>query len=816
VSPRPAVGAARIAALTTAAALALPLPAGDAGPDLAAIGRELGALQTEAAALGQRTRVLLEQYGREVDLSVGEFERRFSEAEIHFLLENYAAAIVFLYDIVDSPRFQDFDRYDEALYYLAESLYQQESYLPARGFFLELVRRRTSPRQDDAVVRLIEISGRTGDHAGIDEHLHRYLASGRPVRPEIHYVWGKLLFSRRDLEDEARWRGAREAFAKVPLDGPNGLAARYFLGVTHVQEARKGFEAARQAHRANPQALEAAEADFHAVLARAEDAFLDVVATPAPDRRRQAIQEQAWLGLGRVYYEMGRPNEAIDAYQRIHRHSPQYYQSLYEVSWAFVRRGDYENARRAAEILLTGAEESILAPDVRLLLGHLHARAQRYERAIDTYDEVIVEYSPVRDDIDALLSLHDDPIRYFEELIGGEAGRFDVEALLPPAAVKWASTQQDVERGLAIVDTLEDGKTGIAEGRQIAERILASLDAGTLEPFPALAEGHQRTTETHTGLLRLQSRLAAVEHALLEGRIPPSLAEAYDRARSARARAEARFRTLPATPEELEARRERWLATVDRVHRDAFRARMASQSLNAQIVAMRVLLRDRRDEIVAEVDELEAFLRELEAEKAAVDRLEAEANALMRALDRLGDAVRADTAVAGARQVAEAYQRALADEQAVSGRVRAAIGATDAELARVDRVRGAVRGDVASLGDLLDDIERQARMRRQALRDQVLTEVRRLDAYEAEVALVGPDTQNLVGRIALDSVRAVRRQFYDLVLRADVGIIDVAWAQKSDRSREIQQLVEEQERQLRILDREFQEVLQDQEPEERR
>ena len=64
-------------------------------------------------------------------------------------------------------------------------------------------------------------------------------------------------------------------------------------------------------------------------------------------------------------------------------------------------------------------------------------------------------------------------------------------------------------------------------------------------------------------------------------------------------------------------------------------------------------------------------------------------------------------------------------------------------------------------------------------------------------------------RIALNSFRRVQDAFYALILKADVGIVDVAWSRKADKSKEIQRLAQEKDRQIRFLDQEFKEVLEE-------
>ena len=65
----------------------------------------------------------------------------------------------------------------------------------------------------------------------------------------------------------------------------------------------------------------------------------------------------------------------------------------------------------------------------------------------------------------------------------------------------------------------------------------------------------------------------------------------------------------------------------------------------------------------------------------------------------------------------------------------------------------------------------------------------------------------MVGQVAIDSMVAVERKFKDIVLRADVGVVDVAWAEKDSRTEQINVNVSQQRRALEQFDREFRDVL---------
>ena len=65
----------------------------------------------------------------------------------------------------------------------------------------------------------------------------------------------------------------------------------------------------------------------------------------------------------------------------------------------------------------------------------------------------------------------------------------------------------------------------------------------------------------------------------------------------------------------------------------------------------------------------------------------------------------------------------------------------------------------------------------------------------------------MVGSLTYASFRDVAQKFYEIVVRSEVGIIDVAWALKDSKSKEVSSLVRQRKRDLKMLDDEFKEVL---------
>jgi hypothetical protein len=61
--------------------------------------------------------------------------------------------------------------------------------------------------------------------------------------------------------------------------------------------------------------------------------------------------------------------------------------------------------------------------------------------------------------------------------------------------------------------------------------------------------------------------------------------------------------------------------------------------------------------------------------------------------------------------------------------------------------------------------------------------------------------------MALQAFRAVSAKFHRLVLKADVGMVDVAWSRKRERDDTIQQVSRQKAMALEAMDRDYRPVL---------
>jgi tetratricopeptide (TPR) repeat protein len=707
--------------------------------------------------------------------------RRFSDGEIQYLLGDYQGAAVLFYDVISDKRFQATPRYDDALFYLSDSLYQQGSLLGARVYLKELLSRR-STHQKEALARFLDVAGKLNEFTGIEDYLQEMRREGGALPPEITYVYGKWLFRRQDLTARERLERVSAAFATLADDpeAPYRLQSTYYLGVAAVQ-AR----------------------DYEQAIAR----FESLLTLPASGEKEVKIKELANLSLGRLYYEVGRYAEALDRYQEVPRESENFADSLYEIAWTQVKMGEYERAKNATDILLLVAPNSTLAPEAKILQGHLQLKLKKYDEADDVYDAVINEYSPVYDEINALLTV-EDPVTYFDKLLARNERNMDVASLLPAEALKWATTQREVTDAVRMINDLETGRRGVDESQQIAARILRSLDERGMESFPALQEGYTRAEAVDAALTRSELLLVRIEGYLVQDQLTDEERAEHEKIKAQVEELQQRFATVPTTQAEVEARKRRMQERVDVTDREAFKLGYELQSLSAVLVAIRKWMDDNRAERRSTPEDEKAFQARLQQEVEVLDGLGKELGDLRAELAQ--ERASADAYLTGEEAIRQDYVSALRRQHqllaAAEGRMTDQAQRT---LERAHQIRAeldGLRGRVgAAKGVLRDQLARRGRQ----LREKVLAEQALLAGYSADVSQVSGDARNLVGRIAFDSFKRVRQQFYELVLKANVGTVDVAFTRKQDKTSQIQKMSGEKDRELRALDDEFKEVLKD-------
>ena len=153
------------------------------------------------------------------------------------------------------------------------------------------------------------------------------------------------------------------------------------------------------------------------------------------------------------------------------------------------------------------------------------------------------------------------------------------------------------------------------------------------------------------------------------------------------------------------------------------------------------------------------------------------------------------------------YARVLAEEREETRKLRAltTVGALPADAldrlhAAIDSLGKRTEEARALLGSRID--AQAAEMKR-----QVIQEVSQLEAFQQRSLANATGARGLIGSIAYESFRKVLSRFYDAMIKAEVGLVDIAWTRKQKFTEQIQDLSSQKDGELKELELDFREAL---------
>jgi tetratricopeptide (TPR) repeat protein len=690
-------------------------------------------------------------------------ERRLAAGERRFRAGDFAGAAAALAVAVEDPELRRGPRLAPALWQLGESLARLGRPAAALARFEELLKLDGAPFRREALPRAMDCALRLGRPAAVPALLDAARAGGvAPPPPEALYLAAKAAYRRADRPPAERWPAALAALAQVPA--PWHLHAAYFEGAIRVQQG---------------------------LLPEAEAAFGRCLSLDGSDAPQRDVRELCRLALGRLASERGRWEDADRHYREIGRRSARFAEAVQEHAAAAVRAGRLDEAVKLAGLLPELQPESPLAPRSALLRGQIQLRLGQQADAVASFERVLRAYAPLRDELDRALAAGGEPSRWYAALAGAAPGRPEPPPL-PRIALRWAAEREGVGQLTAAAGSLEQAQRELGDARRHASRIEGVLERNYgLGAFPALEEGYARAEAIETVAMRTAGALAAYEAEALAPRGGTALVAAREERRAL----EARVAGLPGSSREMAERQRRdreRLGAAGAGLRDLravlLAAAVAVDDVDVALSARPAALPRDRDGVRAELD---AHRRIVAGQLAELDAL---AERVTRAADGAPRAGRRDEDALRA-----AYRAAVEKELQLAA--AAARGQAPPEVMRADGLRRRAteleqRADRAKRAVLTE-----GRVRAAGLRASLREELGRLEAEGARLQALRAETERAVGAASRRVFGEVRERLHEVVLQADVGLADAAWAEKRQGVDRIQALSAEHARELADLER---------------
>lgn len=677
----------------------------------------------------------------------------------------------------------------QAHFLLGEAYLQTDELYSAKREFEIVIDRHEDeafrPYGPKAASRLVDASLRTGRREHLPSVLERVEMLSRGQTSEaLSYARAKVLLAMDRYDD------ALGVVAGIESRSVHAQRAAYLRGVALMKKARARLEGATEGTRP----------DYRAAIAAFE--LATVPGTDDTGRDASKIAELAQLAVARLHFDEGRFSSAARAYERVPRTSEYFAEALFELSWTYVRIGDYERGGRALDALRVLDPGLIDGADAALLRADLLLRAGRYAEAEKAYEVARAAYDPLRQQVRDYLSENLDPALYYDKLTGSQ---IEVGPGVSPEVVAWAREEAREDRVFAIVDDVSRARAMVKDARKRVTLVRSALGGATrAKAFPEIRRELEK-------VLGMQNKISTARL---------SLARALDRdagagsGELARVRAErrslmARAQGAPVDPADFSARDAESERSWNSVSQGLQRLELEADHLQALVNGLRVMLRDaERHGIAASDASIERYRRELAEnekdmqgyrERIATYREQVEVG---RAAAGFGDErfLEDDRVREKFRQLFEKELSLVAggaepDTRAVATRITASLS-----------VLGALEGKVAAVRQRL---EAEALARSSNLDERMRVESALMEDYAARLDTLDQHARVLVGEVARDNFARVEARLRDVVMRADVGIVQKAWEIREEQRMRLQDLQRERAREEAFINDELREVLDD-------
>ncbi len=770
----------RLPAIAAALLLASTVTAAASTASVDDLTRKLTNYEAEARTLGANLPPLSSTGG-----AAG--QRRLVDAEVEFSLGDYDTAALTLFDLASKA--QGADR-EAATYYLAESLYQKGDRGAARGYFQTLIKSATvqSKYYQPALQRLVEIAIADGDPSAATEALSTLDQISPGLRqPGVPYVRGKFAFS------QGKYDEAVAFLNEVPKGSDFELQALYYTGAAAV--AKKD-------------------------LARATEIYTDLVGRKPRTSVDRRVIELGQLALGRLFYEREQPSKSIDSYLLVDRHSDLFPDALYEVAWVYVKSKQYDKALRALELLEQSEPNTMKTPTVRILEGNLRIRKAQmirqaqiggtinpnetsdpqteYDKATKLFVETHDQYQPSYLALKAMVDQSQDPTAFLEQISGRSTHVFQLAAPIPEAAADWLRDTPEVQRYVSVEQDLGEVHADLDQTAASITRLEGAIGSGDHSGlYPEIASRRARIAAIQNDLVAVRNDLADQELRLVDS--SSELASLT----ATRKQLAQQYAAL-GNPEQAHADRVgQAQAGFDKIDTDTLEVDSAIDSSQAIAVALRKwagdghVPADQAHQLGKDLDDAAREAQSIEDELSAVRK----ELALGRDLATLGD-----DSLAQARNL----RKQLAQAEDAEHRVLAGFASASRDKSKSQQL--AALGDRASrIGSQLEQLDGQmAQTVEQGVaetKNQLASERSLMGDLQKELADDEAEARALGASVVGSAFKAVKDKFEDVIVRTDVGVVDVAWSQKEDADDDDKRLNLSRSRELKQLKDEFRDIL---------
>lgn len=476
--------------------------------------------------------------------------------EFYFMLEDYRDAAEIFWGIVLHPEARKFSKYNDAIYYLAESLFRMGYYYDSQQQYQRLVKVGPSGSYFTlALMRLIEISIAQKKYSAAQRY-YQQLLSEAPAGTDSSlgtYLIGKSYFIRKDSVK------AFEILESIPEGASHYAVAQYYMAALQVKNGQYDDATTR--------------------LKKLNSVFRNENIA-----HKESIEALTRLSLGRLSYEADDFPHAFSQYMAVPPQSEYYPEALYESIWVISTRNDFllkatsdedanyqklvndyafldqsmdiekdksslgnvtsglgeiepqfsemsaildkidkklttlqEEAVQSYQSLLNSAPGSPHLPEAEMLMGGIYTQVQDFDKAEAWYRNAQSKYSKFANQVNNAQTRFNNDRIAIEAVQAGNTPRDQpmpstMHLGVPPEITFWLAADEEVKRIFEVYEGILKERESILAMRRLVRNIekeLRYLESG--KGFPIMKQSKQRADALWAEAAQLEVEISTLK-----------------------------------------------------------------------------------------------------------------------------------------------------------------------------------------------------------------------------------------------------------------------------------------------------------------
>jgi archaellum component FlaC len=373
----------------------------------------------------------------------------------------------------------------------------------------------------------------------------------------------------------------------------------------------------------------------------------------------------------------------------------------------------------------------------------------------------------------------------------------DASGALPPLVVKWVGEEPEVQRALTVTSDLGVAREYTLETERLLRLIEAVIDGPSrVNAIPTIRSAMRRSQQMSNRLGQLRVRLLDVAQKKF------GAGDAELRALTAqRLELQAQLDALPTSDEEFQRREEKARAVYQHMRQELARNEVRLDRLVAMVVALERFIADPSYTEGVPAQSLQTLRDELNRHRAGVDEMREE-------LTKLREDVESARYQIGVGDNLDRSDEQLREKvRQISAKERELLRSRGGEAGRrLEAVLGTIEETEETISAFRVAAEKEADRQIEDIRRQVRAEREHVQQYRTELSALNTEAEDVVGGVTFENFSNVRKRFHNLILKADVGVVDVAWMRKEEHKERGSSFNKERLAEIQNLDREFEEV----------